>query len=110
MNIPRRPIYEKPAKVGPNLAYLALVRQLPCCVCERFGMRQMSPTAAHHPIHGRYGNEKVPDTDAIPLCEGHHQGSWDTSKIAIHRGQESWEAAYGPDTDYVAATRERVGL
>ena len=89
-----------------NAAYLAAVRGLPCCICDGFGFVQTSDTQAHHVIHGRGGNEKTADTRAIPLCEGHHQGDRDTSKIALHREPDMWKDAYGLDTEYTAATQD----
>ena len=66
-----------------------------CCVCQRFGEVQNSPTTAHHPIHDRYSTRKRSDGEAIPLCEGHHQGLWDNSKIAIHKEPKLWQETYG---------------
>lgn len=95
----------KPAK---NPDYLRRVRELPCCICEAFGEQQLSPTHAHHVICGRGGNTKTPDEMAIPLCEGHHQGLFDTSKLAIHNGTRTWAEKYGPDTDYIATTQDKL--
>ena len=110
MNLTGRAPYQKPAKAAPNPAYLAKVRALPCCICQAFGERQTSATAAHHPIHGRYGARKVPDIMALPLCEGHHQGLFDTTKLAIHRAPSEWRNKYGPDTDWIAPTQDRLGV
>lgn len=91
--------------------YLAAIHSLPCCVCEAFGMVQTSPTEAHHCICGRYSTKRVPDRQAIPLCMCHHQGlrhDRDRAKLAIHQGKASWVEAYGPDTDYIAATQDRI--
>ena len=90
-------------------AYLKAVRELPCVICEAFGEIQTSPTTAHHPICERYSFAKVPDREAIPLCDGHHQGDRDTSKIAIHRGKETWVSKYGSDREYIAITQDRIG-
>ena len=90
--------------------YLSAIHQLPCVVCDAFGEPQSSPTQAHHTICGRYSARKTPDKQAIPLCEGHHQGMFDTSKTAIHRGKKSWVSKYGPDTDYIAVTQDRLGI
>jgi hypothetical protein len=98
----------KQPKAKPDPAYLASVRELPCCICQAFGEPQLSPTAAHHVIHGRYGQRKTPDCMAIPLCEGHHQGGFDTSKTAIHREPAKWKRLYGPDTDYVLPTQDAL--
>lgn len=98
----------KPPKALKDDAYLMAVRLLPCCICVAFGERQTSHTQAHHWIMGRGGTRKTPDGQAIPLCEGHHQGNFDTSKIAIHREPDAWREAYGPDTDYIAVTQDKV--
>lgn len=98
----------KPAKAKPNPAYLARVRELPCCICEAFGEMQASPTTAHHVICGRYGTRKTPDEMAIPLCDGHHQGDFDKTKLAIHRDRAEWVQRYGPDTDFIATTQDRL--
>jgi hypothetical protein len=110
MNLTARPIYAKPEPVAKDPAHLARVRELPCCICEAHGEAQASPTAAHHCIMGRYGNRKTPDRMAIPLCEGHHQGLRDTSKIAIHREPELWRASYGADHEWIAVTLDKLGL
>jgi len=73
--------------------------------------RQTSKTDAHHCKSGRYGSLKESDRCTIPLCQDHHQGlrfDRDKTKLAYHQGQETWEAAYGPDHDYIAATLDAV--
>lgn len=97
----------KPAKSKPSgkdPVYLGRVAKLPCAICHHHGMPQLSPTQVHHCIHGRHGFRKVPDRQTIPLCEGHHQGDFDTSKIAVHREPKAWKQAYGEDRDYIAWT------
>lgn len=111
MNIAHRikgPLGQKAQPSGKDPAHLARVRELPCCVCEAYGEIQQSPTAAHHVFHGRNGSAKTPDREAIPLCEGHHQGAFDRSKIAIHRQKDAWLRKYGPDYSYTAATLDRL--
>lgn len=104
----RAPVPRNPKKHRPSPDYLEAVRRLPCCVCEAFGEAQISLTTAHHWIMGRGGNRRTPDKEAIPLCEGHHQGLFDTSKIAIHREPKAWREAYGADRDYVAVTQDKI--
>lgn len=106
--VPQRPIVQKPEKVDDPEEYLAEVRSLPCCICEAFDMVQLSPTTAHHWTMGRGGNRKTPNREAIPLCDGHHQGKFDTSKIALHREPETWREAYGLDSDWTAQTQART--
>jgi hypothetical protein len=108
MNITGREVMQKPVKAKPNLKHLDRVRSLPCVICEEWGLPQMSPTAAHHPIHGRYGNRKTPDEMAIPLCEGHHQGNLDTTKIALHREPAKWRRLYGNDFDWISWVEDRL--
>lgn len=71
-------------------------------------MSQRSPTQAHHPICGRYGTHRAPDHEAIPLCEGHHLGNFDTSKTAIHRERNAWVQKYGSDRDWIARTQDTI--
>lgn len=97
----------KPAKPkrpdGKDPAYLAAVRSLPCCICAGWGYIQQGPTFAHHTICGRYGQRKTPDRQAIPLCFMHHQGD-----DGIHVRRAWWVEAFGPDTDFIAATQDAV--
>lgn len=103
--------YVEDDQLGKDAGYLVALHYLSCCVCDAFGLIQTSPTDAHHVICGRFGERKTPDRMAIPLCKCHHQGlrgDRDKSKLAIHKGKESWVAAYGPDYDYIAQTQDRV--
>ena len=97
------PLGLKQPKAKKDPKHLARLREEPCCICQRFGEIQRSPTQAHHCIHDRYGTRKRSDAEAIPLCEGHHQGLMDTSKLALHREPLRWREVYGPDWAYVQA-------
>ena len=101
MNLTGRPIYEKAGKPKKDPGYMALVKQLGCCIC---GMPP--PSDAHHCISGRYGTRKSDDRDCIPLCKDHHQNG----PNAIHNGKASWEAKHGPDTAYIKPTRRLVAM
>ena len=85
--------------------YLDYIRSLPCIICQEHHELQNSVTTAHHPIHDRFSSRKTPDRDAIPLCEGHHQGLWDLSKISIHKEPQLWRIKYGPDHSYTKKVR-----
>ena len=97
----RPPLGLKADKTKRNAKYLDKIREMPCCVCKKFGEVQYSPTTAHHPIHDRFSMAKASDLDAIPLCEGHHQGLWDKTKLAIHDNKKSWREKYGSDWSYI---------
>lgn len=90
-----------------NPKYLAWLHEQSCVVCQRFGESQNSPTQAHHCIHDRFGTNKAVDDDAIPLCEGHHQGLWDTTKLALHQDKNKWREQYGPDHSYIEVVSSR---
>jgi hypothetical protein len=115
MNLCGRPIYQKGQKPtvskrsGKDAAHLAKVAKLPCVVCHNYELPQMSPTQVHHCIHGRNSMaKKAPDNRTIPLCEGHHLGDFDTSKIALHRNPSAWKQAYGMDTDWLPWVEEQL--
>ena len=108
MNLTGRPVAPKPPKPTKNPAHIQRVRQLPCCICSEYGEPQLSPTQAHHCIHGRYSQSKASDDKAIPLCEGHHQGLLDTSKVALHQHPTRWKRLYGEDHSWLPWVAERV--
>lgn len=112
MNLTGQPIREKAQKATPDPAYLSALHSLPCVICEAFGMVQNSPTEAHHWKSGRYSAHKTPDSEAIPLCHSHHNKlrpyPGDEAKIGFHNAQEQWEAEYGPDHEYTAATQDAM--
>lgn len=108
MNLTGQALHQKAEPKVANKAYLRAVRGLPCVICDAFGMQQLSLTAAHHWIMDRGGNEKTPDGQAIPLCDGHHQGTFDTTKVAIHREPAKWRELYGADHEYIEVTQDKV--
>ena len=94
---------------GKRPEYLAAVRDLPCCICQAFGERQLSSTQAHHVFHGRFSQRKTPDTMAIPLCMDHHQGDGnDPTRLAVHRAKSAWSDRYGFDHEYTAVTQDKL--
>ena len=103
MNIPTSPVTQKPVKAKPDPDYLDAVRELPCCIGANFDSPCCGPVAAHHTIHGRYGQRKTPDRQAIPLCWAHHQGP-----LGIHTTPQWWRDNFGADTDYIAATQDKI--
>ena len=106
--IGRPPLGLKQPKQKADPDFLKEVRRLPCVICDAFGERQQSQTTAHHWIMDRGGNTKTPDQEAIPLCDGHHQGDFDTSKVAIHRAPAKWRELYGADHEYIEVTQDKI--
>jgi len=104
----KRIAYEKSPEGQAILIYMGYVKQLPCCICDAFGMIPDGSSDAHHPIHGRFSSRKAPGQNVIPVCPGHHQGLWGSDKIAIHAEPSKWKRLYGPDTDYIAVTQDKV--
>ena len=104
----RGPMGLKEEREPDDPEYLAAVRLERCIICEAHGEIQRSPTEAHHPIHGRGGQRKRPDRTAIPLCNGHHTGDLDNSKVAVHREPSRWKRLYSEDHEYIAVTQDRI--
>lgn len=81
-----------------------LICRLGCIVCWR-EFHFYSPCVPHHRlINGR----ACQDTEAIPLCAGHHQtGGYG---VAFHAtGRKTWEEKYGTEADLFEDTQRRVG-
>lgn len=113
MNKPlrRTPMRRKSRKQRPgkDAAHMARVAQLPCVICHEYSMPQLSPTQVHHTIHGRNSmGAKSPDIMTLPLCEGHHLGDFDTSKIALHRSPAEWKENYGLDVEWLSWVEEQL--
>lgn len=110
MNILRKPPLGLKARGSKkNAKRLAAVAELPCVICHEFSEPQVSPTQVHHCIHGRHAmSAKAPDSMTIPLCEGHHLGDFDTTKIALHREPKKWREAYGSDVDWLSWVDDRL--
>ncbi|ARC90360.1 hypothetical protein [Rhodovulum sp. MB263] len=104
----RGPLGLKAPRVPDDPDHLARIRSLPCCICAEWGLPQLSPTQAHHCIHGRFSTRRAPDCMAIPLCEGHHQGLLDGSKLALHQAPSRWRRLYGNDTDWISWAEDRL--
>lgn len=108
MNLSGKPPRQKAPKQGKDPARLAAVAAMPCVICEEYFEHQRSRTQVHHCIHGRYGTKRAPDSMTIPLCEGHHQGDFDKTKLALHRRPDEWKDAYGLDTDWLSWVEARL--
>lgn len=108
MNLTGRQIFQKAPREGRDPDRLAEVAAMPCCICDEYGLTQVSPTQVHHCIHGRHGTRRAPDSMTIPVCEGHHIGDFDNTKVALHRQPAEWRRAYGDDTRWLSWVEERL--
>ena len=73
-------------------AYMRAVKEMPCCTCGRIGVSD-----AHH---CRSDGMQRDDWKTIPLCYDCHQGP-----NGYHARQKPWEAEYGKDYGFIAATQ-----
>lgn len=87
---------------------MAAVSRRGCIACRLGFEVQQSPTQVHHVIHDRFSTARSSDFATIPLCEGHHQGMFDTTKVAIHREPERWRELYGPDHAFVTTVQMEI--
>lgn len=83
-----------------DLDHLARVRSLPCLVCLRLGLAQVTPTQAHHLRQNMMGR-RPGDDHAVNVCCLHHL---DTYTTGLHRiGERKFWAALGIDPVGIAA-------
>lgn len=107
MSLTGQPVRQKRPPTEGNPAYLAAIHDLPCCICDAFGLPQMTPTEAHHVCHDRFEDRRTPDEMAIPLCRAHHT-TGEGAKLALHRCKALWREVYGADYDYTPATQDKL--
>ena len=81
-----RPVPKPVTLTSP--AYLAFVREHPCCVCGAPG-----PSEPHHwSHHGAARGKKVDDYRTIPLCDPCHMGEWRRPRPFSGMDREASEA------------------
>ena len=86
---------EKPRRGDAECrAWMSLVAQLPCCICDAH------PVELHHPIMGRFAQRKSSDFDVIPLCPRCH--------LSLHASPQAWRLRFGSDVGWIDRTREAV--
>jgi hypothetical protein len=70
--------------------YKRQVFELGCAICRRLGYGE-TPPHLHHPRTGIGAGRRAKDTEVIPLCPEHHQGS-----TGLHGlGRKLFERTYG---------------
>ena len=81
--------------------HLARVRALGCFACQMDGDGPR-PAIAHHPRKKGLGQQKAPDSDAIPLCEDRHHNVQIPGYLSIHRNPIEFRTRYGTEDEILA--------
>ena len=79
--------------------YMHEVRKLSCLICRKMGIRQESPTAAHHCFDTTHRSDFL----TVPLCYEHHQGAGGFHGL----GQRAFEMRYKTDETHLVG--ETIG-
>ena len=87
--------------------HYGLLASLGCIVCYLEG-NAGTPSEIHHLRHGVGMGQRNNYKNAIPLCHAHHRtGGYG---VALHAGQEAFEANYGTELELLEATNKLIGL
>ena len=63
---------------------MALIKSLPCCVCEEYDKKLVFGVECHHIVNGY----RLGDLFCLPLCYKHHRGEYGFSGS---KRDESWD-------------------
>lgn len=74
--------------------HLSRVVELGCIACRRIGYKD-TPAGIHHIRAGMGMAQRNDNYHVLPLCGIHHQTGG--HGVAIHSGQETWEAKFGTE-------------
>ena len=86
--------------------HLQRVADLGCIVCRKVYFCK-TPAEIHHIRAGQGMAQRAGHFETIPLCPPHHRtGGYG---VAIHAGRESWEEAYGTESELLEQVRELLG-
>lgn len=88
--------------------FMARVRRLGCLACRHDTGQWVAP-ALHH-IRQDYGKKRASNWEVLPLCEGHHQGLLDGTKLAFHRASRTWCARYGTEVQLLQVVYEALEM
>lgn len=108
----KRQAYMQSQEYRDGLIHMGKVASLPCVICQSFGFIQYSRTEVHHLKSGRYSQRREDAKKTIPLCHGHHNSldpnPGEKDYLGYHNGQETWEAEYGKDYEYLDVTLDAI--
>lgn len=109
--IPKRAFKTRPRpQTEAEREHSAAIHRMRCWACEVDKDPCPPPSAGHH-IKEEYGaGQKASDWEMLPLCEGHHQGNIDRTRLAYHRAPRTWCARYGNQVVVLRIILARRGL
>lgn len=97
----------KKSSTAEERRHLSRVSALGCIACLNMGYPD-SPPEIHHLRTGQGMGQRARHHNAIPLCPRHHRtGGYG---VAIHAGQEAWEAEHGTEIELLAQVQGLLGL
>lgn len=94
------------SKTKAEREWLNKVASYGCIACKMDGYEDSQATI-HHIRHGMGMGQRNNHFNVLPLCKLHHQdGGYG---VALHAGQEAFEAKYGTETELLEKLREELG-
>jgi hypothetical protein len=83
-----------------NKQRMADIHNIPCSLCYKLGLRQRTPTQAHHKVGLGLG-KKASDNLSMALCFEHHQ----SGNNAIHHiGSKAFERKFCSQDELIEIT------
>lgn len=83
-----------------NKQRLSDIHNIPCSLCYKLGIRQTTPTQAHHKVGLGLG-KKASDDLSMALCYNHHQGG---NNAIHHIGSKAFERKFCSQDELIEIT------
>lgn len=94
----------KMSKSVKNKQRMADIHNIPCSLCWKLGIKQTSPTQAHHKMGTGLG-KKASDNLTMALCYNHHQGS---NNSIHHMGSKAFERKFCSQDELIDITNRML--
>jgi hypothetical protein len=110
-NVPKRAerhAGDRPRATPEERAHLGATAALGCIACF-MDTGQFVACNVHHLRAGLGRSQRASHFEVLPLCEGHHQGNIDTSKVAFHRAPKTFELRYGTEVQLLQTVYKLLG-
>lgn len=101
---------------------LDVIHNMPCICCHIEGVRQPSPTEAHHLVDKGYRKHSGGHRATLPLCAWHHRAEdpirlWGKERMSIFYGPSlkyqgkrgGFADHYGTERELLAKVNELIG-